>query len=217
MNHDQIVTQRTYWNQTWTRPPRRRIDVGPRDHWLSNLLDSSRWSPPAHVLEIGCGHGADTRYLLGQGFTVTSLDLSRAALRQVAALSPVVQVVEAALPSPLPFVSEAFELVVAGLSLHYFRWSDTLAIIADIHRVLRPGGVLIFRVNAAGDKGYGFGRGVEVEPNLFLRDGRTKRFFTAVTCRELFDEGWELEVVQSQIDQLYDPPKHTWSGRARRC
>src|SRR5690606_10531800 len=133
-------------------------------------------------------------------------------LRHVGRISEQVQRVNAALPAPLPFRDEAFDYVVAGLSLHYFPWQETCAIAHEIGRVLRPNGRLIFRVNSTEDMAHGYGRGEEVEPNCFVDRRHYKRFFDEAMCRRLFDGSWRVETLMPWTETRFEAPKPTWMG-----
>jgi SAM-dependent methyltransferase len=91
-----------------------------------------------HVLDLGCRSGALTRHFL-EGNTVVGLDVDRAALVKAEALG--VETVLANVEEPLPFEDESFDAVVAGELLEHLRFPDEL--VAEIRRVLRPGGVLV--------------------------------------------------------------------------
>ncbi len=105
-------------------------------------------SPGADILEIGCGAGAGAR-MLAQQFNprrllLTDIDLQMVGLAQ-SRLSPEVLpptrfcVGDAA---RLPFRSETAHAVFGFGFLHHVpAWRDALA---EIHRVLKPGGVYYF-------------------------------------------------------------------------
>jgi SAM-dependent methyltransferase len=119
------------------------------------------------------------------------------------------------LPAPLPFADASFDVVTAGLSLHYFPWDGTVSIMNEVHRVLRPGGLFGFAVNASGDSEFGYGRGEEIEPGLFAFDGRLKRFFTEANCRRLLATGWDLLALLPLKEQRYGRLKRTWVAAAQ--
>lgn len=91
-----------------------------------------------HVLDLGCRSGALTRHFLG-GNTVVGLDVDAAALEKAAALG--IEPVQASVEEPLPFAEASFDAVVAGELFEHLKFPD--ALVAEIHRVARPGGVLV--------------------------------------------------------------------------
>jgi len=98
------------------------------------------------VLDAGCGSGPLSAALRAKGAIVTGFDsssamveLARQRLGERAALYV------ADLSQPLPFADGAFDDVVASLVLHYLR--DWTAPLAELRRVLKPGGRLILSVN----------------------------------------------------------------------
>jgi ubiquinone/menaquinone biosynthesis C-methylase UbiE len=98
------------------------------------------------VLDAACGSGPLSAALRAKGAIVTGfdsspamVDLARRRLGENAALHV------ADLTRPLPFADGVFDDVVASLVLHYLRdWSAPLA---ELRRVLRPGGRLMLSVN----------------------------------------------------------------------
>jgi len=89
------------------------------------------------VLDLGCRSGALTRHFL-DGNSVVGLDVDPAALEKAAALG--IEPVRANVEEPLPFEDASFDAVVAGELLEHLQFPD--ALVAEIRRVLRPGGVL---------------------------------------------------------------------------
>ncbi|MFJ4655446.1 class I SAM-dependent methyltransferase [Nocardia sp. NPDC088792] len=49
------------------------------------LVSEAADLPPGQALDIGCGEGADARWLAGRGWQVTAIDISEVALRRAAA------------------------------------------------------------------------------------------------------------------------------------
>jgi SAM-dependent methyltransferase len=120
----------------FTRTPRH--DHAHEDVNLPALLELL--PPPAGLaLDLGCGEGRVGRVLAQLGHTVTGVD-SAPTMVQLAVTF------DAALPAvvgdagALPFRAEAFDLVVAYMSLHDI---DAMPqAVADAARVLKPGGRL---------------------------------------------------------------------------
>jgi SAM-dependent methyltransferase len=90
------------------------------------------------VLDLGCRSGALTRHFL-DGNSVVGLDVDAAALEKAAALG--IEPVQADVEEALPFEDASFDAVVAGELLEHLQFPD--ALVAEIRRVLRPGGVLV--------------------------------------------------------------------------
>lgn len=98
------------------------------------------------ILDAGCGSGPLTAALRDSGAVVTGLDASAAMLdlaRQRLGEDADLHVAD--LREPLKFNDAEFDDVVASLVLHYLEdWSGPLA---ELRRVLKPGGRLILSVN----------------------------------------------------------------------
>ena len=99
----------------------------------------------ARVLEVGCGPGHLSQRLAGHGLEVTGVDLDPAMVERARASTgrrgdpgqprPRFLVGDAA---ALAFPDRSFDLVVSTLSMHH--WADPAAGLAEIGRVLCPGG-----------------------------------------------------------------------------
>jgi SAM-dependent methyltransferase len=96
-------------------------------------------SPGASVLDVGCGPGHLTRRLAARGFDVTGIDLDPAMIERAAAGGGGRYL--AADAASLPFDDGAFDLAVSTLSMHH--WTDAHAGLAEIGRVVRPGGQVL--------------------------------------------------------------------------
>jgi SAM-dependent methyltransferase len=114
------------------------------DSIAANVVSSA--PPGAAVLEVGCGPGhLSIRLAHDHGLEVTGLDLDpdmieRARARAQGARpgaegSPAFVVGDVA---ALPFGDGSFDLVVSTLSMHH--WAEPTKGLAEIGRVLRPGG-----------------------------------------------------------------------------
>ncbi|MDX3658873.1 class I SAM-dependent methyltransferase [Streptomyces sp. ID05-26A] len=98
------------------------------------------------ILDAGCGAGPLFAALRERGAVVSGIDVSAGMLEQARRrLGSDADLRIADLAGPLPFADAEFDDVVASLVLHYLEdWGPTLA---EVRRVLRPGGRLIVSVN----------------------------------------------------------------------
>jgi SAM-dependent methyltransferase len=98
----------------------------------------------ARVLDAGCGPGWYTEQLIGRGARVTAIDQSAVmvghARRRV---GDAAEVRVADLAQPLDFADDAsYDGIISGLVLEHVR--DWGPMFAEFHRILRPGGWLLF-------------------------------------------------------------------------
>ncbi|GAA2987634.1 Methyltransferase domain-containing protein [Actinokineospora diospyrosa] len=98
------------------------------------------------VLDAGCGAGAVAEALRDKGAVVAGFDRS-AKMVELAGkrLGDDVDLRVADIGQPLPYPGRAFDVVVAALVLHYLE--DWTAPLAELRRVLKPGGRLVVVVN----------------------------------------------------------------------
>ena len=98
------------------------------------------------VLDAGCGAGPLFAALRERGAVVSGFDASAGMLEQARRrLGADADLRVADLAEPLPYPDNSFDDVVASLVLHYLRdWEPALA---EVRRVLRPGGRLIVSVD----------------------------------------------------------------------
>ena len=97
------------------------------------------------ILDAGCGAGPLLAALRDRGAIVTGFDKSAGMIELARRrLGDVADLQVADLSSPLPFPDNTFDDVAASLVLHYLEdWGPTLA---ELRRVLKPGGRLIVSV-----------------------------------------------------------------------
>jgi SAM-dependent methyltransferase len=139
-------TLREHWERAaqdwlrWARTPG-------HDHWYWEhnrpAFLSFLPAPGARTLDLACGEGRLTRDLRGLGHQVVGIDLSLALLRAAHELEPDLALTRAD-AARLPFADASFDLVIAFMSL--FNLDDMPAALAEVGRVLMPGGRLCFAV-----------------------------------------------------------------------
>jgi len=104
--------------------------------------------PSGHAADLGCGPGylAIELARAAPGLHVTGIDLSDEMLDEAEsrATKSVVQdrvAFKKGDVAHIPFPDRSLDLVVSTLSLHH--WSDPIAVLDEIARVLRPGGAFV--------------------------------------------------------------------------
>nr|WP_042183132.1 class I SAM-dependent methyltransferase [Kibdelosporangium sp. MJ126-NF4]CTQ95584.1 methyltransferase [Kibdelosporangium sp. MJ126-NF4] len=110
------------------------------------ILDLAGDVTGRQILDAGCGSGPLFAALRDRGAVVTGFDSSTTMVhlaRQRLGADAALQVAD--LTDPLPYPNGAFDDVIVSLVLHYLE--DWAAPLAELRRVLRPGGRLITAVN----------------------------------------------------------------------
>ncbi len=95
--------------------------------------------PPGQALDVGCGEGADARWLAARGWQVTALDISRTALQRAAAANAgIAWVCSDLAASPVP--ARVFDLV----SVQYFPLRQDDGVLRKLLDAVAPGGTFLF-------------------------------------------------------------------------
>ena len=117
-----------------------------KNDYLPRLIDFGAWAG-RDVLEIGCGPGLDLVRFARNGARVTGVDIAPVALelaRDYCRVAGVPATLLEADGAHLPFPDASFDLVYCHGVLSFVR--DPAGVIAEAHRVLRPGGQAILMV-----------------------------------------------------------------------
>lgn len=182
----EAINSVNFWNDIHRDYDRDTIKV---DNWLdvfSDIIDSCD-SP---ILDLGCGSGNDTLYLIGKGKKVYAADQSENAIKNIEKNFP--EIVGTRILNMLDgidYPDNTFGIVVADLSLHYFTMEETKRILQDIKRILKSDGYLLIRVNSINDINHGAGAGEEIEHHLYRTDdGMFKRFFDEEDIKTIFSD-----------------------------
>jgi SAM-dependent methyltransferase len=163
-------------------------------------LDHASWMRPAfdrlgdvdglRVLDLGCGHGMASVVLARRGAQVTACDLSLGYLREAEARARANGVTAQwalADGERLPFASHSFDRIWGSAILHHL---DLRTAAAELHRVLRPGGIAVFCEPWGENRWLRWARGhipypgkehtVDEEPLLCRHLDELQRFFPAL-------------------------------------
>jgi SAM-dependent methyltransferase len=102
--------------------------------------------PGERILDLGCGDGQLTARLLTTGADVVGVDASVA---MVAAARGRGIAADEASAEALPYADASFDAVFSNAALHWVRDQD--AMMAEVHRVLRPGGRFVAEMGGHGN------------------------------------------------------------------
>lgn len=187
------------------------VSLGRWYRWMHTALE---YLEGQRILEMGYGTGRLMKTLLDQGYDACGLDESR----QMAAIAgwrlrralgqetglPLVRAVGAAIPFP----AEMFDSIVATFPAPYIAAAETLA---EIERVLRPGGRLVIVLAA-----YHTGRGLleRAQAWVFRVTGESPQFDPAL--RERLLAPFENTGFETQIEWHAEPKEQILVVLARK-
>lgn len=95
------------------------------------------------ILDLGCGIGADTLYLLERGYNVLSCDFSIEALNSISNNILNSKTLYLDMMKKFPIADNKYSLIIVDLSLHYFNNETTIHIMREIKRILKDNGILL--------------------------------------------------------------------------
>ena len=201
-----------YWDNWYANHKNDEILV---DDWLDrfgDIIDKADKS----VIDLGCGSGNNTLYLLNRGKEVIPCDGSFTAIGSIIDKFP--QIREAFcfdMLDKFPIANNTTDLVIADLCLHYFTKKDTINILKEIRRILVNQGNILLRVNSMADVNHGAGEGLEIEHHLYMTsDGRYKRFFDQKDIYEFFNS-FDIRYIREYMMKRYALEKPTYVVRLK--
>ena len=173
------------------------------DIYLFDQLLKGRLKPGMRVLDAGCGSGRNLVYLLRSGYEVYGIDESEDAIRQVRQLASTL----APQLSPnnfrtepveqLSFADESVDVVVSSAVLHFARSEEHWqAMLEEMWRVLRPGGIFFARLASS----------IGIENQIQRLEGR-RYHLPDGSDRFLVDEAMLMTATETLDADLMDPIK----------
>jgi len=196
-----------YWNQVYAKSAAVPVYDGILVPYLPKLTYTDT------IVDLGCGNGVNTQYLTAQGFHPIACDFSEEALSNLKARLPQVETRCFDMTNPFPFADNSVDFLLADLSLHYFTKAETENVIGEIFRVLKPGKLLLCRVNAYAEC-RDSDKKVKIEEDFYFGSYR-KRFFS---CESLaaYLTAFRIERLENTITGKYGSEKFAVLCAARK-
>ena len=193
-NHYSAHWDDKFRSRAWGRyPPEELVRFMGRNY--ANLSPNNR--ADIKVLEVGCGPGANIWFLHREGFHVAGIDGSPTAIEQTANRLKAENSsinhadLKAGDFSSLPWDDNTFDVVIDIFAVYANPVKIIDKTIAEIHRVIKPGGFHFCKLWGTGCTGYG--EGEELEPGTFdeLSSGPCagmglSHFFTEMEIRQRY-------------------------------
>ncbi|WP_415719417.1 class I SAM-dependent methyltransferase [Maridesulfovibrio sp.] len=168
--------------------------------FAQQTLELFRENGVSSVLETGCGQGRDTLFFAEEGFKVTALDYSAKALDKItaravsASLTPYVDPRCFDIRTPLPFESESFDACYSHmLFCMELTMAEISCALSELHRVLKPGGLVVYSVRSIFDRHYRAGE--HLGENLYEIGKFAVHFFSEENLRGLAS-GFKIKSIK---------------------
>ena len=129
--------RRYYDDEVQTRAARPLGDD--RERCLARFVAECARRGVRSVLEVGCGAGRDGAVIAGAGIAYSGIDLSPAMVAHCRSLGLDAQV---ALATSLPFEDGSFDAAWTMSTLMHLPGDDLAVALAELRRVVRPGGLV---------------------------------------------------------------------------
>jgi SAM-dependent methyltransferase len=207
---DLSAVQRQHWQDTYRQHPDMYGDAPSAPALYAVKVFKSAGAE--RVLELAAGHGRDALHFAKQGFTVLATDFSAVAgelIRRTAQAQGVaaqISTIVHDMREPLPLEDRAVDAVFAHMALCMaLSTKEIHAVVNEVRRVLRPGGIFAYTVRHTGDAHCGAGNAYG--DNIFEHGGFAVHFFS----RQLVDalaKGWTLNDVYAFEEG--DLPRRLW-------
>ena len=191
--------QQAHWQSVYEANPHMYGDEAsaPARHAAERFADDGA----STILELGAGHGRDSLHFAHRGFSVHATDFSSTALDQLGTrarqdrltdrISMTVHDVRTPIPLPDVSADAAFAHMLLCMALSTEQIHD---LVAEIRRVLRPGGRFIYTVRHTGDAHYG--TGTDYGHDIYEQGGFAVHFFDRALVDALA-QGWNLTDVHA--------------------
>lgn len=222
MNHNTTYAPPTVWDGYYTAKAEANDDLNPEGWWAQAWLPLLAPYPIKTLLDLGCGTGGDSLMMARQGYQMTGLDYSTAALRRAHAKAEAetlnVRFVQGDMAEPLPFEDGAFDGVMSNVAMHMFDDVTTRRIVGEVQRIMAPHGAFCFHLNSTQDMPYRalrYQRVRELEPNYWLEaHGQTMHFFDEGYLRSVFADLKLLHLAHRELRDVQTGEifKCVWQG-----
>jgi SAM-dependent methyltransferase len=191
--------QRRHWSTTYAAHP----DMYGDDPSEAAVAAAGAFSSAGvdSVLELGAGQGRDTLYLARRGFHVHALDYAPEGVRAIeakaaaAGLADRVAVGLHDVRERLPLADDVVDASYSHMLLCMALTTPELErLVADVRRVVRPGGLVVYTARTTDDPHYG--AGVAHGDDMYEHGGFVVHFFDRALIDRLASGFALLEVTE---------------------
>lgn len=127
--------------------------LGNVDNYLLDQILKGQFTKEMQILDVGCGEGRNAVYFLQKDYQLFGIDPNEIAIQYCRYLAKSIQPetdihrFQVGDGASIPFHATAFDVVLSSAVLHFAEGhAHFWKMIAEIHRVLKPGGIFWMRM-----------------------------------------------------------------------
>lgn len=188
-----------HWNKVFKSRPWGQYPPEELIRFVTRNYGDKKKRNAVRFLEVGCGPGTNIWYLTREGFTAAGIDGSESALAKARERLMADGLIDNANGidlrqgnfASLPWDDETFDAVIDIEAIYANEMATIRSCIAEIHRVLKPGGLFFGKMFGTKTTGYGTGEIIENNTSLEPTEGigvgfGLFHFFSEDELRDLF-------------------------------
>lgn len=213
MNTSSNDNYKSVWNKLHNEFKQDKTNILNYDSWLdkyNDVIDDCQ----SEIIDLGCGvTGNNTLYLIQKGKRVVSCDFAEEALKVIAENIPNSKTMLFDMLDGIPFENNSVDLIIADLSLHYFKNEDTHKVINNIYNILKENGTLLVRLNSVNTNEcikQKESNTEEIEKHLYFNKGMLKRFFSKDDIKLYFNQFKIKNMIEDNMDRFKTNGKIVW-------
>lgn len=210
---DTTATAHRHWDSEWTTKAGRAAWSRP-DPWVAGMLPTLRARDTRRVLDLGCGPGRHALLFARAGLASHAADASPAALdavRDAAAGEGLAVDVRQAEMSALPYEDGWFDFVLAFNVIYHGTRQDAARAVAEVRRVLRPGG--LFQATMLSKRNSSHAAGTRIAPDTYVREDASDdkahpHLYTDATDLQRLFQGFDALELADRVQS--SPGSYHW-------
>ncbi len=218
---DKVELIEEYWKRKWELLKNKKFDIDEPHSFAKVALAEIKKNKLKSVIDIGCGAGQDSLYFAKNKLIVTATDFDKQPLeilenkiKKEKIKNLEIKVLNHAKElDTIP--RESYDVIYSHLSLQYFKDSKTKKIFEDLFYILKPKGLLIFKIKSTDDDLYGKGRLIEKDMyylqhirHFFSKEYIKERLyrFKVVSIKKVKEKSFTGTYISSNFEVIAQKP-----------
>ena len=188
---------------------------------IKNAVELFKFQDIRNILDLGCGLGGNSIFLAKEGFNICAGDICSEYINILKNKANEMNLKNINCKEldmkDIPYENNIFDAVICSSTLDHSTFEEIKMIVNEIHRILKPNGILITDLLSVEDKSFGMGE--EIEQNTFVggrkgEEGIPHHYTDENEIVELFKSFKEVHVYRRNyifdladsevISQVYD-------------